>query len=344
VPVGVNGTLIGTVLVTAAPSDEIAEVWDNTVDLGLIGVLVNLAVIGALYLVFGRVLDPLTSLAAGLADLERRNYRVRLRRPEALELAEITDRFNDLAAALDKARAHNARLGNRLITAQDDERRRTALELHDEVGPSLFGLKANAASIARAAENLGPMAASVREAARDMLSIIDHLQTINRSMLTRLRPMSLGHIALADLVSRVVQEHARRHSDVAVSFAAGRLAAGYGDSIDLTVYRCIQESLTNVVRHAGAAKVAIELGETSERSAVEPDGSPHLRLVVQDDGCGIAADAPMGRGLTGMQERVQGLAGTFIVAPAPSGGTRLEVTIPLTARADDDQQAGMVDG
>src|SRR5262245_65479521 len=107
-----------------------------------------------LYLLFGRVLGPLTGVTRGLADLEQRNYQVRLPRPRAHELAAITDRFNALAQALDAVRAENERLNHRLITAQDDERRRTALELHDEVGRSLFGLKANASSIATAAREL----------------------------------------------------------------------------------------------------------------------------------------------------------------------------------------------
>jgi two-component system sensor histidine kinase UhpB len=333
VPVTIDGVAIGSVLVTGAASDEIAEVWDHTVDFAMIGLLVNLVVFGVLYLLFGRVLDPLDRLAAGLADLEHRNYGVRLPRPDTPELTEIADRFNALAAALDQLRTDNARLGKRLITAQDDERRRTALELHDEVGPSLFGLKANAASILRAADTLGPAAANAREAARDMLAIIEHLQTINRSMLNRLRPMALGHIALGDLVAQAIKDHARRHPDVAVSFAAGRLTAGYGDSVELTIYRCVQEGLTNVVRHAGATHVAIELGEADEPLSVEVAPEPRLRLVVRDDGRGIAADAPMGHGLTGMQERIQALAGSLAIAPAADGGTQLTVTIPLAGPA-----------
>ena len=146
-PVIVNGQRIGAVEIVAEPHDEIAEVWDNTVALGAVALIVNVAVIVLLYFLFGRVLDPLTGVGRGLADLEQRNYRVRLPRPPAQELAAITERFNALAEALDAARAENLRLNERLITAQDDERRRTAMELHDEVGPSLFGLKANAGSI-----------------------------------------------------------------------------------------------------------------------------------------------------------------------------------------------------
>ena len=203
----------------------------------------------------------------GLADLEQRNYRVRLPRPQARELAAITDRFNALAEALEAARAENQRLNHRLITAQDDERRRTALELHDEVGPSLFGLKANAGSIATAAAALPEQAArKMAERVRDMLAIIEHLQAINRSMLNRLRPMALGHVPL--------QRHPVRAGARARAAASARSRSrspptsstrSYGNSIDLTIYRCVQESLTNAIRHAQAKHVGVELGEVAAR-------------------------------------------------------------------------------
>ena len=72
----------------------------------------NLVMIALLYFIFGRVLDPLQGLAAGLAHLERRNYQVRLPRPRPRELAELGDRFNALAAALEVARAQNAELAD----------------------------------------------------------------------------------------------------------------------------------------------------------------------------------------------------------------------------------------
>jgi two-component system sensor histidine kinase UhpB len=99
VAVMVNGQRIGSVEIVAEPRDEIAEVWSNTLALGAVALIVNFAVIGSLYVLFGRVLDPLTGVARGLADLEQRNYRVRLPRPQAQELAAITDRFNALAQA-----------------------------------------------------------------------------------------------------------------------------------------------------------------------------------------------------------------------------------------------------
>lgn len=224
-PVVVNGQRIGTVEIVPEPRDEIAEVWENTVALGWVALLVNVAVIAMLYLLFGRVLDPLTAVAAGLADLEHRKFRVRLPRPQARELAAITDRFNALAEALETARAENLRLNERLITAQDDERRRTALDLHDEVGPSLFGLKANIGSIATLAGELPDAAGrTLAERARDLQAIVEHLQIVNRGMLNRLRPMALGHVPLHELLAELVAERARQHGEIDFTFSADGIA------------------------------------------------------------------------------------------------------------------------
>src|SRR5262249_5585308 len=171
----VGGRTIGTVELASEPRDEIAEVWENSIALATVAGATALAIIVILYLVLGRVLDPLTALGTGLRGLERRDYKVRLARPKVLEFAAIVDRFSAPASALDAVRAENLGLNRRVITAQDDERRRTALELHDEVGPSLFGLKANVASIAKAALGLpGAAAATVAERVRDLTAIIEH--------------------------------------------------------------------------------------------------------------------------------------------------------------------------
>src|SRR4029077_17418187 len=147
-----------------------------------------------------------------------------------------------------------------------DERRRTALELHDEVGPCLFGLKANASSIASAAATLPVKDTQViAERLRDTVAIVDHLQAINRSMLERLRPMALGHVPLKEMLGELVREQERRHAHMSFYLSVANIERSYGDSIDLTIYRCLQESLTNAVRHAQARHVTIELGTEAER-------------------------------------------------------------------------------
>ncbi|MEJ2623259.1 MAG: histidine kinase [Pseudolabrys sp.] len=321
VPAVVAGQRIGAVLLTSAPGDEIAEVWDDTMALARLTLIFGVVATIVLYLLFARVLAPLERVAAGLLDLERRDYQVRLRRPNVRELDVIANRFNTLAAALDSIRAENSSLSKRLITAQDNERRQTALDLHDEVGPWLFALRVNATSIAKLGD---PAVAQGR--AREMLGMIERLQRINRGVLNRLRPMALGQIPLADLLSGLVQERAREHPDIALSFLAEGVASSYGESIDLTVYRCVQESLTNIVRHAGARRARLEL--VHERPA-PGGGEDRLLLAVSDDGCGIKPGTPKGRGLQGMQERVQALDGAYRLADAPGGGTSLRIAIPL---------------
>ena len=321
VGVVINGSKVGEVEIVGEPGDEIAEFWQNAAAMAGTIVLLNVAMVAILYVLFGRVLGPLTALAGGLSDLKRHSYDVRMPNPQARELAAITEHFNALAGALEAARAENLALNRQLITAQDDERRRTALELHDEVGPCLFGLKANASSIASAAATL-PDAERQAIAARlrDTVAIVDHLQAINRSMLERLRPMALGHVPLGDMLGELVREQERRHAHISFRFSAAHIERSYGDSIDLTLYRCLQESLTNAVRHAQAQHVTIALHAEAERM---------LMLTVRDDGCGIHPGKVAGFGLRGMQERVEGLGGRYTIDSEPGSGTCVRVTLPL---------------
>src|SRR5436189_3626376 len=95
----------------------------------------------------------------------------------------------------------------------------------------------------------------------------------------------------------------------------------HGDSIDLTVFRSVQESLTNAIRHAQAKKVTVQLGQAEDEAQLE--------LSVRDDGRGVAPGAPPGFGIRGMQERVEGLGGRFTIEGASGGGTCVRVAIPL---------------
>jgi two-component system, NarL family, sensor histidine kinase UhpB len=322
VAVTVDGQRIGRVAIIGEPADEIAEVWDNAVAMAAVAIVLNAVMIGLLYVLFGRVLGPLTVLAHGLSDLEHQAYGVRLPLPQARELSAIAEHFNALARALQALRGENLNLNRRLITAQDDERRRTALELHDEVGPCLFGLKANASSIASAAQNLPEQARqSVTERLGDILGIIDHLQAINRSMLDRLRPMALGHVPLQDMLGRMINERAREHPQIAFSLVADGLLRSYGDSIDLTVYRCVQESVTNAIRHAAPKHVTVTVGPI--------DNASSLALTVVDDGRGMREPVPEGFGIRGMKERVAGLGGRYDVDSATGHGTRVRIAIPI---------------
>lgn len=328
-PVDVKGKRVGTVVVMGEPKDEIAEAWEHTAALGAIALILNAACIGLLYLLFGRVLEPIARLAGGLADLERQHYEVRLPPPDASEFAAITGRFNALAEALHELQIENRRLNHRLITVQDDERRTIALDLHDEVGPTLFGLKAMVSSAAAAAESNKDADGKLNARLREMLTLIEHMQSVNRGLLNRLRPMALGHVPLTSVLSELIRDRERQQPHLSFAFSGAGLRESYGDSIDLTIYRCVQESLTNAMKHAAAKRIDVRVEETASIDAEAAHRLPRLTIRIHDDGRGIEPDHTPGLGILGMQERVQALGGEHTIKSGAGTGTTVQISIPL---------------
>jgi two-component system sensor histidine kinase UhpB len=319
------------VVIVGEPADEIAEAWHDFSSLALVWLVLNALILAILYVVLGRVLDPLAHLSKGMLSLEDGHYATRLELPKVKELAVLTERFNTLAGALDTARDENSRLYRQLITVQEEERRQIANELHDEAGPCLFGITANASSIQNFADQLPDdrQAEMITRRVGEILSIAERLKLLNRALLKKLRPGPLGRVKLSELLDELVAGFQRRHPDTHISIAFGKLADSYGEAIDLTLYRCIQEGITNAIRHGKAGSLAIDLLEESTRE----NGSKRFRgrvgLTLSDDGKGIAPATPKGFGLTTMTERVRSLGGTCEIASAPAKGTIIHVEIPI---------------
>jgi two-component system sensor histidine kinase UhpB len=332
IPVLSFGRHIGTVVVIGDPRDEIAEIWADTANMAAVAVLVDISVILLLYFALGRVLTPLSALSEGLHQLERGRLTHRLAEPKSRELADLARRFNMLAGSLGLAQAENIRLNRRLMTAQEDERRLIAKELHDELGPCLFGLRANMASLDRlAADRSDADAGRMRDRMTMLAEIADRIQAVNRRLLQRLRPIALGDIPLSETLAALVSEFAQHEGAPQLAFHAPGLAQSYGDCIDLTLYRCLQEGLTNAVRHSRARAVEIRIEETAASPCGGGGEDRALRLMLQDNGRGITVGRPFGMGLTGMKERVQALGGAFAISAPPAGGTRLEFAFALEA-------------
>jgi two-component system, NarL family, sensor histidine kinase UhpB len=334
IPVMFRGEQVGTVFVVGQAFDEIAEAWQDLTDVAPIVLVADAAVIGLLCLVVGQALTPLTNLATGLKELEQGRFRYRLPSLKVRQLADIIERFNALASVLQETTMDNVRLNRRLITVQDDERRQIASELHDELGSYLFGLRMNLLSLQRLIDTLPPDAVGpARERVGMLVGLGEQIQTANRTLLKRIRPMAIGRAPLADVIADLVTEFERNDPDHAFVSHIGQVHRSYGDCIDLTVYRCIQEGVTNAVRHGRASTVTISVeqqaaplprSEGSSASAV-------LRLSVNDDGCGLEPGTQAGIGLTGMEERVRALGGTFAISNGRGHGACLEIAIPVEA-------------
>ena len=208
----------------------------------------------------------------------------------------------------------------RLISLQEEERRLLAHELHDELGPCLFGIKAQAACISRQTGGTG-----AESHAQAILSLVDDLQSLNRHILDRLRPVALQDLGLAAAVAQLVEDWRRRKPEVDWQFHAAPLVAEPDEFAALTIYRVIQECLTNAARHSRARQVKVEIG---------PDrAAPGIRFSVEDDGGGFDPADRRGFGLLGMDERIRGQGGRITVTSAAGRGTRVEASVPLAATA-----------
>ncbi|HML28155.1 MAG TPA: histidine kinase [Hyphomicrobium sp.] len=306
------------------PDDEIAEKWEQLSAFATVALLASLLIMAAFYFVLGRILNPLTALANGLVALEAGKRSQRLDIPKVSEVADIAVKFNSLATSLDQARTENGELYRQIQSVQEDERREIARELHDEAGPCLFGITANAESINSLANSLpAGSAESIRKRTDEILSIASRLKAMNRALLKRLHPVSVGKVPLSALLQDLVYDFERRHPNVRIGFSVAPFLRAYGERIDLTVYRSTQEALTNAIRHGCATHIVIELRE-------ENGEDPIIALRISDDGTGLKPDTQAGFGLSAMKERVLAAGGSLVIEGHEPHGTTLSVKIPLS--------------
>jgi len=237
------------------------------------------------------------------------------------ELARLAVAFNDMVANLQKASDARSELLKKLIQAQEEERRRIARELHDQTSQALTSLALGLRTLA-SCRDLEEVEARVKELRPLVARTLEEIHDLSLA----LRPSVLDDMGLEAALRRIAADCAAKcHLEVdfqTVGMKAVRLPA----EVETTIYRVVQEALTNIVKHARATEVSIIL----ERS-----GS-HLTVIVEDNGIGFDLEAvwsqPLtekGLGLQGMQERVNLIGGQLTIETAPGRGTTLYVHIEL---------------
>jgi two-component system, NarL family, sensor histidine kinase UhpB len=272
---------------------------------GVAGVLaINLL---ALRRVFGP-LERLTALMRRVDPLAP-GQRIEVAR-QAAEVAELSHAFNDMLDRLELERRDSAR---HALDAQEDERRRMARELHDEIGQTLTGVVLQLETLERRAPE--ELRAELRSLEASVRAGIEEV----RALVRRLRPEALDDFglrsALVSLGSGLAENSGLR---VSPKLDGGLPALSPED--ELVVYRVAQESLVNVVRHARATR--------AELSLQADDGAVVLR--VRDDGRGIdAAGLRSGNGVRGMRERALLVGGDLKILPVLPHGTEVQLRLPL---------------
>jgi len=224
------------------------------------------------------------------------------------QVAALARAFNEMLDRVETERRESAR---RVIRAQEAERLRVARELHDGLGQSLTGVLLLVDAAARERDGARETIEDVREAVRASL---EEVRRISRD----LRPEALDDLGLVralEALSQTVTVHSGLRVRRRLPDRLPRLTLEQ----ELVVYRVVQEALTNVVRHAGADRVELDVAVRGE----------HLRARVTDDGRGFVVDSEPDGGLTGMRERALLVGGRVDVGSAPGRGTTVTLEVPV---------------
>ena len=280
--------------------------------------------------VVNRALEPIKSLADAMSAIEAGHYDTRVSPGGSPELAAICGKLNHLASVLGTTVEDKRRLAERVISLQDVERREIARDLHDEFGPYLFALRAHASALARLADTPEPDLEALHRHVGAISDQVNALQQSNRRVLERLRPVGLAELGLADALAALTRLWRETYPDVVIETSISPSLGARGETAELTVYRIIQEALTNVFRHAGATRVDIAVAPAAPgQSGTDETGA--IMVSVRDNGAGLPADHKQGFGMLGMHERVLALGGTMTVA-STKHGVAVEALVPSGIR------------
>jgi len=240
------------------------------------------------------------------------------------ELTRLASGFNLMTQQLAAAATQNRRLNERLLTLQAEERAELARDLHDEIGPLLFAVDMTAATIERLAgsdriDAIPTQVGAIHDA-------VGRMQRHVRVILERLRP--LRAIGLAVAIGRLAAFWRSRRPDISFIVAVTVEEDRIGDDLKETIYRIVQEGVSNAIRHGKPTRVEI---------AVALAGDDGVRVQVADDGIGMSGDGAADRdpaqlGLVGMRERVMAMAGSLSIQRGGNGrGLALVAWLPCAS-------------
>ena len=235
---------------------------------------------------------------------------------------ELLERERDRLEGLVRDRtATLSELANHLQQVREEERGHLARELHDELGALLTAAKLD---VARLKSKIDATAPDVSERLKHLTETLNSGIALKRRIIEDLRPSSLSNLGLTAALEILTREYAERAGiDVETSLEPVQLP----DAAQLTVYRMVQEALTNIGKYAKASKVLVSV-----------HGYPtHVAVQVRDDGVGFDPGSvrPTSHGLAGMRHRVEAAGGRLTLTSRPGNGTLLSAVLPLPRAASD---------
>ena len=274
--------------------------------IALVGGLLTMLVVNLVLM--RRAFAPLVRLTALMARVDplRPGERIEIPGP-ASEVTMLADTFN---AMLDRLESERRESGRRTLSTQEEERRKLAAELHDEIGQTVTALVLQLSRIAeQAADPISKDAADARDTA---VSLVEDIRAIAR----RLRPEALDTLGLVSALTNLI-DRLSTQTGLAIERRIERSLPTLSPEAELVLYRVAQESLTNVLRHAQATHAVVSLR----------NGAAGVVLEVEDDGSGFDIDGVEQSGIRNMRERALLIGGDLDIEPGTRGGTRIRLRV-----------------
>lgn len=297
-PVMIEGKPVGDIVFAPDMSADIYEKWIGFLAIVCSGTALMLLTGAIAHFTARSALRPLQNLGDGLTRMRTGDYEQEIPSAGPPEIRNSAQEANELARTLNRLSQDNRSLLRRIVSLQDDERQDMARELHDELGPLLFGIRANTVALL---ESIPARQAELKSAAESILQSVETLQQANRRILDRLRPLYIQELGLEKSIQTLLQNAKAQAPDLKLTSQIDTTLNEVDGLLSQTVYRVIQEAVTNVLRHAKANAMHVAADINGREVIVE----------ISDDGIGFPADRMFGRGLTGMLERVRALSGTL---------------------------------
>lgn len=258
----------------------------------------------------------------------------------ALALIQSREQAQRRKAELETQRLlnENRQLTRKLFRAQEEERKRVARELHDELGQYLTAMQADLAMMSSLSAQCHP---EIHRCAQTVDALLTRFHDTVRSLIENLRPPLLDQLGLAEALEELVNDYRSHYRKISWKLTIiGNLGA-LDETLGITAYRIVQECASNLGRHARATQAEITVcesaacqGEACQRHfGPPPADSDSVRLLIKDNGVGLSSrEAKRGLGLLGVRERVEALGGVFSVESQSGQGTCVAIEIPSQAR------------
>jgi two-component system, NarL family, sensor histidine kinase UhpB len=316
----------GKLVIEPNPAGGIREAWRKLKILMWVGlgffVLLNFAV----YWMLGHWLRPLQPMLQAINKMEHGDLSPRLPSFDLPEFDRIGHSLNRMAESLAAERQleENRQLTALIQSHIEDERRSLARELHDGLGQYVTAIKTFAVAIANKTKDSSP---DISNHAQTIVDSANHIYDGMHDIIRQLRPGSLDNLGLSETLRDMVNQTQKQYPNLKVSLDLAGKLDGLGENLNINIYRIVQESINNAIKHAQASNIHIKLQATKTNA---------LQLTIKDDGRGMdidAVDHANHFGLLGMRERVQGFKGSFNVDSEPNSisdnkGTTIYINIP----------------